>query len=337
MKTILITAFVGFITLLMWSCKEIFSSPVDIEPSLLSNKGVIFGLLANSDPRDSLFREQVFTREKSIPGMGRRIFSSHSTHSNKGQQKFHKAKISVRSEEKDLPLKYFDASMLPGSLDPFYGIMEEFTPGREYRLSASCDTTDSSNGKKYWAPVSALDTVPRSVSVIIEEAGIKYPDLKKYIAEGFMNIRIEDEPYIRNTYQLEIAVVQSHVDALGRKYDVVIPVNVDGGDDRVSSEVFGDYHHNLIHEAEFNRDGQKKVNFTFHTNHGLFNKEKPVTLVIRFSNLSRHYAEFLNSSRRYFAMGENPFAEPAEIYSNIQNGYGIFAFAARSYDSYEVR
>lgn len=325
-----------FLVGILSSCEDTFSNVVDVDRSHLTSKGVIFGLISNSDPRDSIFQEQTSNQQnEKIPS--NRIFISHSSPSFKQQHDFYKADISLKSGEDKIKLQYFSKNADQGAKEPFYGIMEAIKPGEIYRISAQSDTATQAHSYRAWAPVSAADTMPMPVPIEIEGAEIHYGDLAGSESEGYIDLVIRDEPYKRNMYQIEIAVVQSQHYIPQLPFDLIIPVTVEGDEDRVSTEVFGTYHHSLVHEAEFNRYGHKRIKFHFHTNHGFFNKEKPVTLIVRFSNLSHHYVEFLRSSRRYFAMGENPFAEPAEIYSNIHNGYGIFAFSARSYAEYTIR
>ena len=41
--------------------------------------------------------------------------------------------------------------------------------------------------------------------------------------------------------------------------------------------------------------------------------------------ISAAYYEYLKTARLHDYTRENPFAEPLSVYSNVENGYGIFA------------
>ncbi|KAA3640405.1 MAG: DUF4249 family protein, partial [Bacteroidetes bacterium] len=45
-------------------------------------------------------------------------------------------------------------------------------------------------------------------------------------------------------------------------------------------------------------------------------------------NLSKDGYLYLRSLEDYYNSEGNPFAQPATVYSNIENGYGIFALGA---------
>ena len=54
-------------------------------------------------------------------------------------------------------------------------------------------------------------------------------------------------------------------------------------------------------------------------------------LIYQVRNCSEDYYNYYNSSALYFWNNDNPFAEPVHVYSNIENGYGIFgSFTART-------
>ena len=48
-------------------------------------------------------------------------------------------------------------------------------------------------------------------------------------------------------------------------------------------------------------------------------------LKVRFLTLSRDFFEFATSYQKQKLNNNNPFAEPTQVYSNIENGLGIFA------------
>ena len=42
-------------------------------------------------------------------------------------------------------------------------------------------------------------------------------------------------------------------------------------------------------------------------------------------HISEAYYEYLKTARLHDESRENPFAEPLNVYGNVENGYGIFA------------
>ena len=105
---------------------------------------------------------------------------------------------------------------------------------------------------------------------------------------------------------------------------------------RVDTKMYGAFPNDLFEEKDFSKDGRKRIYFHIKNHQNAFTKDKPVLLLVRLSNLSDNYIRFLRSTRQYYANMDSPFTEPVEIYTNINNGYGVFATAARSYREIEV-
>jgi hypothetical protein len=47
--------------------------------------------------------------------------------------------------------------------------------------------------------------------------------------------------------------------------------------------------------------------------------------VIRVSRITEAYFKFVKSYNVYYNSSDNPFAEPSNVYTNVKNGYGVFA------------
>ncbi|HLU95062.1 MAG TPA: DUF4249 family protein [Membranihabitans sp.] len=331
MKAAVFFRFSWLMLILLCGCDGNFTQVVEVNRKGIETKGVVFGLLSNSDIRDSVFFEQNYDRDKNGIALFNRIYVSHSSPSSQPQNVFYGGKVELRSESGDLDIQYFETDNKNTDKEPFFAVLSSFEPGNVYFLTARCEGQKSGPKEIQWTPVAAIDTMPLPVEIQIENAEVRHPDLEGTVSEGFIDIKIKDEPYRFNAYQVEISVIQNVTNENGLPYTIIIPAVVEGSEDRVNSEVFGTYHLNLMTQAAFNRQGQRRINFTFPANNSSFNRQKPVTLMIRLSNLSDNYLEFVTSSRQYYANGDNPFAEPTEIYSNIDNGYGIFAFSTRSF------
>lgn len=326
----------GLIIILSQSCDEPFTRVIEPDQAGFETRGVVYGLLSNSDQRDVIFREQNYGREKTSVVPTNRIYISNTSPLVLSDQLFYESKVILRSEEQELDLKFYPKTSFPQFKDPFYGVMNDIQPGKTYQLNARYNEQLADGKGSEWQEVTTSDSVPRLVPIQARHAEIEYSELKTSESEGFVDIQITDDPGRKNTYQIEVAIIQSTQNAAGERVQLIIPATVWGSGDRVSSEVFGNFQHHLIKESEFNREGEKRVRFSFYTNHATFNKQKEVVVMVRLSNLSDDYVRFLESSRQYFANGDNPFKEPLEIYTNVRNGYGIFAFSARSYAEIKV-
>ncbi|MBD2766948.1 DUF4249 domain-containing protein [Hymenobacter sp. BT664] len=87
---------------------------------------------------------------------------------------------------------------------------------------------------------------------------------------------------------------------------------------------------NIFPYADTDVNGQR---FTFASN-VLYDKDKcdrnqrcPAYMEVTISTLTQDAYRFLLSKRRYLDNKENPFTEPAPVYSNIQSGFGVFGGA----------
>ncbi|HEX8658963.1 MAG TPA: DUF4249 domain-containing protein [Hymenobacter sp.] len=88
---------------------------------------------------------------------------------------------------------------------------------------------------------------------------------------------------------------------------------------------------NISPYADTNVNGQR---FTF-TSSVLYDENdigqdqiRPAYMEVTISALTPEAYRFLLAKRRYFDNKDNPFSEPAPLYSNIQSGFGVFGGAA---------
>src|SRR5690606_4204737 len=137
------------------SCEETFTKTIEVDQSHLEVKGVTFGMLSNSDPRDSAFQERQYNREDDTPSAENRIFLSNSSPVSRNVHQFYNAKVELKSEHGKLPLRYYESDHIK---EPFYSVMEALRPGEVYYIAAQSDST-SSQGIN-WAMVTATDTMP---------------------------------------------------------------------------------------------------------------------------------------------------------------------------------
>lgn|SRR5690606_5831110 len=125
------------------------------------------------------------------------------------------------------------------------------------------------------------------------------------------------------------AILQS--DSLHGEDEFLVHGRIDRPDKTAELDIFDNSRDNLFHEDDFTREGRKRIHFSFNNTNGPYDLDKGAVLIVRLSNLSDNYIRFHRSAQQYATNQDNPFAEPAEIFTNVNNGYGIFALAARSY------
>lgn len=83
-----------------------------------------------------------------------------------------------------------------------------------------------------------------------------------------------------------------------------------------------DYSGNMVNDVFF--DGTQKT-FELEKWYTEWNDEIPERYEIQVSAMSKSYYDFYNSLSKYWNANGNPFAEPVIVYSNIENGLGLFA------------
>ena len=73
-----------------------------------------------------------------------------------------------------------------------------------------------------------------------------------------------------------------------------------------------------------------KKDYFFYEN-GKLNSEKTLSLTLYLHNISKSNYYYRTSLELYVDASRNPFAQPVQVFSNINNGFGIFAGAQVSY------
>ena len=64
---------------------------------------------------------------------------------------------------------------------------------------------------------------------------------------------------------------------------------------------------------------------------GYFYSYKTLSITLYLHNISKSYYYYRTSLELYENASRNPFAQPVQVFSNISNGFGIFAGAQISY------
>lgn len=92
----------------------------------------------------------------------------------------------------------------------------------------------------------------------------------------------------------------------------------------------------LMRDNNFN--GAEKLLKLFVVSSYLQEYADPLTLrtyrpYIKVFRITEDEFKYIKSYNAYYYSGDNPFAEPANVYSNIKNGYGIFSLSTMAVDT----
>jgi hypothetical protein len=58
-----------------------------------------------------------------------------------------------------------------------------------------------------------------------------------------------------------------------------------------------------------------------------------VFLLTELRSISKEYYDYQTSLNEYWNADGNPFAQPVQVFTNIENGFGIFAGFGKSSDT----
>ena len=115
------------------------------------------------------------------------------------------------------------------------------------------------------------------------------------------------------------------VDTAYSAFDTIVflnPVSLTSVDPAVDPAVDPEFYPDgvLISDAVF--DGTTKT-ISVELDQIYFDTGK--TMIVILSTLSEDFYRYKKTFRAQQVNGDNPFAQPAQIYTNVQNGLGIFA------------
>ena len=185
--------------------------------------------------------------------------------------------------------------------------------GKTYRLIA--DIADH-------LPLSAITIVPERPDVdttIVSKTPYRFwndhdPNTQFYFLE--VEYRIDDQPgknYYWNGFFHQISCMSPYADNFNREID--------------TEAQFGFYYHFYVRQTDDGVDGETMK----------FKKRLNTRMIDVFFNTDEHYDKYMKSSIQSWLIEEwedLPFKEPVQIYSNIENGTGIFGSASFTYLSF---
>jgi hypothetical protein len=134
-----------------------------------------------------------------------------------------------------------------------------------------------------------------------------------------VNFIIHDLPG-RNNYWLYGKRTVHGVTYAGGIFSIKAPFIDDFNRVTDTDSKYGFVYYNYVRFADTGYDGEKMT----------FDLETTTIEILNFVSADEHYDKYIKSSvkARMNSEGELPFEEPVQIYSNIENGYGIFGACA---------
>lgn len=195
-------------------------------------------------------------------------------------------------------------------------------PNRTYTLNASAPT---------YEPVSATNAIPGAVQILnLDTTFIYNPDSSVDLK---VSITFNDPAGLANFYLVEMIrydTISFGMDTIGYSF----PEYMTCTDPNIETESEFDnvYRYLLFKDSSF--DGQEYTldfeveNFIHDNSGGGGNFKASASL-----NLISSSEAFFNYRRSYLAyqrVDGNPFAQPVQVYTNVEGGYGIFAGGTRS-------
>ena len=186
--------------------------------------------------------------------------------------------------------------------------------------------------------VEAQSTVPSFPPVDVSSTARRVP--RGGVDPGFVRqertvtLRIDDPPEQANRYWIRTVFVDSvYIDSVDTYRVLQQPVSFVTRNPSVRDEAYdalnddGAYEGDTAHFSDALFDGTTHdLDLTFEE---FFSTERQRNrrsyVVVEMATLSPALYDYLTSVRRYDESSDNPFAEPVNVHSNVEPGYGIFA------------
>ncbi|MBX0292277.1 DUF4249 domain-containing protein [Hymenobacter sp. HSC-4F20] len=154
---------------------------------------------------------------------------------------------------------------------------------------------------------------------------------------GRLTLTLHDEAATADYY----VVVGTVYDTRDNIYGTLLSDDTDNtefgsvGETFTLSTLYNGYYNSLAPYPDSNVNGQQinlSTDVVISGAYGGLNPPVPAYLELMVLNLTADAYKFYQSRQRYEDTQDNPFAEPAPLYSNIRNGYGVFGgMAAATY------
>ena len=222
--------------------------------------------------------------------------------------------------------------------DRVVGELEFRAPSQVYVFEDSSLQAGKTYSLQVSAPgfetVRATDTVPRPVPTSILSFRAPASSRTGSVGNGDFSIRleIEDPPGEANYYQVSLYRIFGGRGASRIEYSFSTKDPSILADNRVDESPFED--EGVEEDAPYFKDtlfdgGTHEIELTS----DLGGDPDPSGTHLQVLYISEAYYEYLKSARLHHDTLDNPFAEPLNVYSNVENGYGIFAgYSSRTFE-----
>lgn len=206
----------------------------------------------------------------------------------------------------DVAVSLYENGTLVGDLEvdeaDVYSLDFQPTAGNQYEIRVEDDELES---------ITSETTIPSPVSV----SNITVEEVESLENDTFFRIAFDlDDPEEKNFYIL-----------------YVVQVNTDGTKDNIAFEstepyfLGGSQDNYFWSGAEFRDDAFNGQKQRIEVDLDWFNPSQDLTYNILLITASEEHFLYQLSYRAYQETNGDPFAQPVQIYSNVENGLGIFA------------
>ena len=191
-------------------------------------------------------------------------------------------------------------------------------PNQSYTLEASATG---------YQGVNATNFIPPAVDIFQLDTVTSTNSNDETILEA--TITFQDPPNVSNYYMLEVLVKGTWESWEGDSVEFREPLEISCDDinvETVNRFNFGGFENTYLYLMlkDQNFDGENYA-LTFSVINYAELKEMELFGEIRLVNTSEAYFNYLTSFNMYQRTINNPFATPVQVYSNVNNGMGIFA------------
>lgn len=176
--------------------------------------------------------------------------------------------------------------------------------------------------------VNASNSIPSAVPIYQLDTVTSTNNDGETILEA--TITFQDPPNVSNYYMLEVFVTGMYYDEWEQdSIEIREPLQISCDDinvETVNRFNFGGFENTYLYLMlkDQNFDGEN-YSLTFSVINYAELKEMDLFGEIRLVNTSEEYFNYLKSFNMYQRTINNPFATPVQVYSNVNNGMGIFA------------
>jgi hypothetical protein len=201
---------------------------------------------------------------------------------------------------------------------PLYEFSTMAEEGTIYEIRASAPTYNA---------VSAVTKVPSKVQVTIGDITVREQDSGAWghlgdslyylnISDGQIEIEIQDNAGEENYYSITIdADIKQSPGVQNEFYTYATFTSDPTNGERIGDKIF------LTDELKNGSTIRLPLNFAAYYN---TQNKSPFMIKVRVSVLSRERYLYEQSYERFVQNQNNPFADPVQVYNNIDGGFGIF-------------